>query len=607
MRYVPGAVTHADLVAAVRKAGYDVVETTAAEDLQDAEAAARAAELRHQWTRLIVGLVFSTPLFLLSMGRDFGLLGHWAHALWVNWLFFALATPVQFYVGWDYYVGAYKSLRNGSANMDVLVAMGSSVAYFYSVALLIALSLGSEALGVHVYFETAAVIITLIVLGKLLEVRAKGRTSEAIKKLMGLQPKTARIVRDGAELDIPIAEVQRGDVVIVRPGEKIPVDGTVVEGHSSVDESMITGESLPVEKQPGDSVTGATINRQGLLRFEATRVGKETALAQIIKLVEQAQGSRAPIQRVVDRVAAWFVPAVIGLALLTFVVWLAMGAGFVPALLRLIAVLVIACPCALVISTPVTVVSALARAARSGVLVKGGRHLEALARVKVMAFDKTGTLTAGEPYVVGGTCELHPEGPQECANCADLLAKAAALEGRSEHALARAVTRSAAEQGLEGRYPPGEDAVAHAGLGIAGTVAGHAVTAGNLAFNGGAGASPASRRQDVTKGAADRDGGHDQGRLARGGRRAARPGADGGHAHGRQRGDGAPSPKRRASAASCRGAARRQGQVRGAATRRRAAAWAWWATASTARLPWPRRTWASPSAPARMSLWKRRM
>ena len=352
VRYVPGAVTHADLVAAVRKAGYDVVETTAAEDLQDAEAAARAAELRHQWTRLIVGLVFSTPLFLLSMGRDFGLLGHWAHALWVNWLFFALATPVQFYVGWDYYVGAYKSLRNGSANMDVLVAMGSSVAYFYSVALLIALSLGSEALGVHVYFETAAVIITLIVLGKLLEVRAKGRTSEAIKKLMGLQPKTARIVRDGAELDIPIAEVQRGDVVIVRPGEKIPVDGTVVEGHSSVDESMITGESLPVEKQPGDSVTGATINRQGLLRFEATRVGKETALAQIIKLVEQAQGSRAPIQRVVDRVAAWFVPAVIGLALLTFVVWLAMGAGFVPALLRLIAVLVIACPCAMGLATP---------------------------------------------------------------------------------------------------------------------------------------------------------------------------------------------------------------------------------------------------------------
>ena len=472
VRYVPGAVTHADLVAAVRKAGYDVVETTAAEDLQDAEAAARAAELRHQWTRLIVGLVFSTPLFLLSMGRDFGLLGHWAHALWVNWLFFALATPVQFYVGWDYYVGAYKSLRNGSANMDVLVAMGSSVAYFYSVALLIALSLGSEALGVHVYFETAAVIITLIVLGKLLEVRAKGRTSEAIKKLMGLQPKTARVVRDGAELDIPIAEVQRGDVVIVRPGEKIPVDGTVVEGHSSVDESMITGESLPVEKQPGDSVTGATINRQGLLRFEATRVGKETALAQIIKLVEQAQGSRAPIQRVVDRVAAWFVPAVIGLALLTFVVWLAMGAGFVPALLRLIAVLVIACPCAMGLATPTSIMVGVGKGAEQGILFKSSAALEEAHRLQAIVLDKTGTITRGEPSMT----DLAVSGSSPWTRD-ELLRLAASAERGSEHPLGEAIIAAAREQGLALSEPSAFESIP--GHGIAATVDEHRILLGN--------------------------------------------------------------------------------------------------------------------------------
>ncbi|MCA9956994.1 MAG: heavy metal translocating P-type ATPase, partial [Anaerolineales bacterium] len=344
--YATGAVSRAELVAAVRRAGYDVVETDSDDDLQDAEAAAREAEIQHQKTRLLVGILFSLPLFLFSMSRDFGLVGHWAHATWVNWLFLVLATPVQFYVGWDYYVGAYKSLRNGSANMDVLVAMGSSVAYFYSIAVLLAQTFwNSTALGDHVYFETSAVIITLIVLGKLLEARAKGRTSEAIKQLMGLQAKTARVVRNGQELDIPIAEVAKGDVVVVRPGEKIPVDGVVVDGRSSVDESMLTGESLPVSKQAGDELIGATLNKQGLLKFEATKVGKETALAQIIKLVEQAQGSKAPIQRVVDQVAAYFVPFVISMAVITFIVWLVVGGDFVPALIRLTAVLVIACPC----------------------------------------------------------------------------------------------------------------------------------------------------------------------------------------------------------------------------------------------------------------------
>jgi Cu+-exporting ATPase len=301
VRYAPGQVSRADLVAAVRQAGYDVVEAEGMEEMEDAETQAREAEVRHQWTRFIVGAIFTLPLFVLSMSRDFGLLGEWAHASWVNFLFWVLATPVQFYVGWDYYVGGYKSLRNGAANMDVLVALGSSVAYIYSVVV----TLGVAG---HVYFETSAAIITLIVLGKLLEARAKGRTSEAIKKLMGLQAKTARVVRGGEEIDVPIAEVAAGDIVVVRPGEKIPVDGIIVDGRSAVDESMITGESLPVNKVVGDNVIGATINKQGMLRFEATKVGRETALAQIIRLVEQAQGSKAPIQRVVDRVAAVFVP-----------------------------------------------------------------------------------------------------------------------------------------------------------------------------------------------------------------------------------------------------------------------------------------------------------
>ncbi|HLA44342.1 MAG TPA: heavy metal translocating P-type ATPase, partial [Aggregatilineales bacterium] len=285
----PGTVQQSDLIAAVKNAGYGVVISEDEDELQDAEAAARQAELAHQYHRLLVGAVFTVPLFLLSMIRDMAIAGDWIEAGWVNYLFWALATPVQFYVGWDYYSGTYKSLRNGAANMDVLVAIGSSVAYFYSVLIV----LGYMHLGHHLYFETAAVIITLIVVGKVLEARAKGKTSEAIKALIGLQPKTARIVRDGVEVDIPITHVHVNDVIVVRPGEKIPVDGRVIEGTTTVDESMITGESLPVQKKAGDSVTGATINKNGRFKFEAIRVGRETVLAQIIKLVEQAQGSQA--------------------------------------------------------------------------------------------------------------------------------------------------------------------------------------------------------------------------------------------------------------------------------------------------------------------------
>lgn len=492
--YVSGVTDYGELVAAVRKAGYDVVEAAAGAEPEDAEAAAREAEVRHQWIRLIVGVAFSLPLFLLSMGRDFSLVGEWAHAPWVNWLFLALATPVQFYVGWDYYVGAYKSLRNGAANMDVLVAMGSSVAYVYSIAVLIALTLGIHTLGHHVYFETSAVIITLIVLGKLLEVRAKGQTSAAIKKLIGLQAKTARVVRNGDELDIPIAEVVKNDIVIVRPGEKVPVDGVVTEGHSAVDESMITGESLPVEKSVGDPIIGATINKQGLLKFKATKVGKETALAQIIKLVEQAQGSRAPIQRVVDQVAAYFVPAVIGLAALTFVAWWLVGGEFVPALIRLTAVLVIACPCAMGLATPTSIMVGVGKGAENGILFKNSAALEQAHKLTAIVLDKTGTITKGEPSVTDVVVSETVDSAQFSvfSNQSDsrrslntdalmtdyLLSLAASAERGSEHPLGESIVRSARAKGLTLSEPTGFEGIA--GHGIAATVDGHKVLLGNL-------------------------------------------------------------------------------------------------------------------------------
>ncbi|NNG06836.1 MAG: heavy metal translocating P-type ATPase, partial [Desulfobacteraceae bacterium] len=340
--YIPSMTNMDEMIAAIEKAGYGAIRPDETLEGEDAELAARKAEIRIQTRKFLVGLLFTTPLFLLSMGRDFGLMGAWSHATWVNWLFWALATPVQFYTGWDYYTGGLKSLKNRSANMDVLVAMGSSVAYFYSLAVLLYPSLGK-----HVYFETAAVIITLIKLGKMLESRTKGRTGGAIRKLMGLRPKTATILENGKEREISLSQVKVGDLVIVRPGESIPVDGVVVDGESTVDESMLTGEPIPVDKGPGDRITGGTINGEGRLKFEAMAVGKDTALARIIRLVQEAQGSKAPIQALADRVAAVFVPGVIGIAFLAFILWWTIGGEFVLAMIRLVAVLIIACPCAL--------------------------------------------------------------------------------------------------------------------------------------------------------------------------------------------------------------------------------------------------------------------
>jgi Cu+-exporting ATPase len=431
--------------------------------LDDAEARARTEEIETQSRKFWTGVAFAVPLFALSMARDFGLVGMWAHAPWVSWLMFALATPVQLYVGWDYYVGGWKSLRNGAANMDVLVALGSSVAYLYSVVVAVALTLGTAAVGEHVYFETAALIITLIKLGKLLEVRAKGETGEAIRALMALRPDRARVLREGREEEVPVGQVVVGDLVVVRPGERVAVDGVVADGRSTLDESMLTGESMPVEKGPGDEVVGATINRTGSFIYQATRVGADTALAQVVRLVREAQGSKAPIQRLADRVAAVFVPAVIVIALATMGVWwLWVDAGFTPSLIRMVAVLVIACPCALGLATPTAVMVGTGRGARSGILFRNSEALEKARSLDVVVLDKTGTITRGEPAVH----EVVTLGGDEDA----LLRVAASAERRSEHPFGQAVVRWAERRRLSLAEPSLFEAIP--GKGVAATVEG---------------------------------------------------------------------------------------------------------------------------------------
>ena len=493
VEYLPGATDRTALVAAVEKAGYGVIEPDVGslDEAEDAEAQAREAEIRDQTRKFWTGVAFGLPLFLFSMARDFGLLGMWAHQTWAVWLMFGLATPVQFYVAWDYYRGAYKSLRNGSANMDVLIAMGSSVAYLYSIAVAVALTAGSNAIGDHVYFETAAIIIVLIKLGKMLEVRAKGQTSEAIKRLISLGAKTARILRDGVEIDIPVAQVQVGDQVIVRPGEKIPVDGRVIDGYSAVDESMLTGESLPVEKGVGDEVIGATLNKQGLLKFEATKVGRETALAQIIRLVQEAQGSKAPIQKLADAVSGVFVPAVIIIAFAVFGLWWGLGGEFTPALLRLVAVLVIACPCALGLATPTAIMVGTGQGAKQGILFKNSEALEQAHQLKAIVLDKTGTITVGQPAVTDLilTAEAVPVQPVLAGHFeasittppvlteAELLRLAASAERGSEHPLGEAIVKAAEERNLTLSEPQQFEAIA--GHGIRATIEGQTVIIGN--------------------------------------------------------------------------------------------------------------------------------
>ncbi len=468
--YLPSVTGLDDMIKAVEEAGYGAIRPAETEEEEDSELAARRIEIRAQTRKFAVGVAFTVPLFFLSMGRDFGLLGAWSHAPWVSWLFLVLATPVQFYTGMDYYIGGWKSLKNRSANMDVLVAMGSSVAYVYSLALLLL-----PVLGKHVYFETSAVIITLIKLGKMLESRTKGRTGGAIRKLMGLRPRTATILEKGQQKEIPLTQVRVGDELIVRPGESIPVDGAVLEGDSSVDESMLTGEPLPVDKGPGDVLTGGTLNGEGLLRFQATRVGKDTALAQIIRLVQEAQGSKAPIQALADRVAAVFVPGVIGMALLTFVLWWVIGGAFVPAMIRLVAVLVIACPCALGLATPTAIMAGTGKGAEQGILFKHSEALETATKLDTIVLDKTGTITQGKP-AVADIIVLDALVKDQNA----LLRLGASAERGSEHPLGRAMVEEAENRGLDLLEPKAFKA--SRGLGVRASVDGRDILVGKPAW-----------------------------------------------------------------------------------------------------------------------------
>lgn len=505
IEYDPARITPEGLAAVVERAGYRLVLEAAP------DSRLREREQVSERRRFLVGLLCTLPLAALSMARDFGLFGSppahgaghglagaavdagaaFAFSLPFNLLLLALATPVQFYTGWPFYRGAWRSLRGGSANMDLLVALGSSVAYGYSLAALLA-----PGLGPHVYFETGAMIVTLVRLGKLLEARARGRASAAIEELMDLAPALAhRLGPDGRTLDVPASQVAVGDLLAVRPGERVPVDGRVVAGTSSVDEGMLTGESLPVDKREGDAVTGATVNLQGLLTIRATAVGSETALARIVALVREAQGSRAPIQQLADRVAAMFVPAVLLVAVITFAAWMLSGGPFATAMIRTVAVLVIACPCALGLATPTAIMVGIGRGARSGILFRSGEALEATRRVTTLLFDKTGTLTAGRPQL---TDCIALEGGEE-----RLLALAAAAESASSHPIARAVVAAAAERGLE--VPAVSEAGAEAGLGVTARVEGRMVSVGRPEwFAGAPGADPAWAESDRARAESER-------------------------------------------------------------------------------------------------------
>ncbi len=430
--YDPGRAQASELVGAILDAGYRARELRERPVERDREEREREAEIGRQ--KLVFGLAaaLSAPLVSLMLSHLFGVT---LPPLLASPVFqFALATPVQFVAGWQFYRGAYVALRAGSPNMDVLVALGTTAAYAFSTY---------QALvgGGHVYYESSAVVITLVLLGRLLEARAKGRTSEAIRKLMGLAPRVAHVMRGQAELDVPTEEVQVDDIVIVKPGERIPVDGLVLEGTSVVDESMLTGESIPVDKGPGDRVTGATVNKHGSFKFRATRVGRDTVLAQIVRMVEQAQGSKAPVQRLADTVSAYFVPAVLGVAAVALAGWLAITGDVARSLLACTAVLVIACPCALGLATPTAIMVGTGRGAEAGILIKGAEHLERAHMVDTVVLDKTGTITSGEPEVVDKA--MAEPAPPGVASVDDMLRLAASAESRSEHPLAAAVVRHA--------------------------------------------------------------------------------------------------------------------------------------------------------------------
>ena len=466
IEFNPSEITIADIIAKVESLGYGAHQKQNAIEQVDY----REKHIKEQQWKFIISAILSLPLLWTMVGHfSFTSFLYVPDFLMNPWIQMILATPVQFIIGKQFYVGAYKSLRNGSANMDVLVVMGTSAAYFYSVYQAIA-SIETHHMP-HLYFETSAVLITLILLGKLFEAKAKGRSSDAIKKLMGLQAKTAIVLREGIEKEVPLEEVMIGDTILVKPGEKIPVDGEVLEGTTAVDESMLTGESLPVDKKAGDVLYGSTINKNGFIKMSATKVGRDTALAQIIKVVEDAQGSKAPIQRLADTISGIFVPIVIGIAILTFLIWFIWidPGNFTQALEVLIAVLVIACPCALGLATPTSIMAGSGRAAEFGILFKGGEHLEQTQSIDTVVVDKTGTVTNGKPVL---TDILVADGYDE----GKFLSLIGAAEKQSEHPLAEAIVQGILEKGIELGNVQYFEAIP--GFGVQATVSGQGVVIG---------------------------------------------------------------------------------------------------------------------------------
>lgn len=495
VEYLPGAVDVGVLKRAIEELGYRVREVPngSGQAAEDAESAARAAEYKELRRKFLLAALLSAPVLLIAMSHGRIALFNFAG---VNWLQLALTTPVVFYSGWQFYRGAWAAFRHRAADMNTLIAMGTGAAYLYSIAATVApaffagatggapampgmdaMAGMNEAAAAPVYFEAAGVIIALILLGRLLESRAKGQTSDAIRRLMKLQPKRARVVREGAEVEIAIEEVVIGDTVIVRPGEKIPVDGMVTQGASSVDESMLTGESLPVEKSAGDEVFGATLNKTGAFSFKATKVGKDTALQQIVKLVQDAQGSKAPIARAADVISGIFTPIVICIAIATFVVWFVAAPAdvrFTMALVNFVSVLIIACPCALGLATPTAIMVGTGKGAENGVLIKGGESLEMAHKLQTIVLDKTGTITKGEPALA----DVLVASEAGALDDARLLRLAASAERGSEHPLGEAIVRAARERGLQLAEAGAFKALA--GHGIEAEVEGHNLLLGNL-------------------------------------------------------------------------------------------------------------------------------
>jgi len=461
VKYIEGTEL-ADLRRAVKEAGYEL--GSEAETLEDVTTAAQR-EIRTIRNKLILASILGFSIMALGFGASF---------IGKPYLLWALATPVLFWAGWQFYKGAWGALKHRTADMNTLIAVGTSSAYFYSmVAVLSPGFFAARGLEPHVYFDTAAIIIALILLGRFLEARARGQTSAAIKKLIGMQPKTALVIRDSSEVEIPVDDVQVGDLILVRPGERVAVDGIIRQGYSGIDESMITGESIPVEKKVDDEVIGATINKTGSFQFEATKVGKDTTLAQIIRLVEEAQGSKAPIQRLADVIASYFVPIVIGIATATFIIWYFVGPApaLTFAILNFVAVLIIACPCALGLATPTAIMVGTGKGAEHGILIRSGEALERSHKIRTVLLDKTGTLTQGKPEVTDVITVAS-------SSREEVLRLAASAERGSEHPLGEAVIRAASEEKLE--LSPASDFNAVPGHGVEASVEGRKLILGNL-------------------------------------------------------------------------------------------------------------------------------